>query len=300
MSGAADADGHPVPVVSSLPAVLHRGPGSVRVCPPRPFRARASSLSCIARNTYLWIIGVTTPGARPSRIRRIVFVFRAEAFRFGRYYFILVLRRHRAVSSPGPWLPASRAVRARFRRELHDLHRPREPASLHPRWRGVETARRAHRAAAPRPAIRPVGERPKIPVTSMNPVLIPDSAGCSVRALQRRAWLRYSPVVAFRCSGWRLLDQTQFWLTFKHSGQPALALAQAFRPQDTRVYFQKAQDDVRQPEKILRRWPNSATPSRSIPTTPPRKTCSARTPHPLRRQCGRPRPLRPDDGAAAA
>ncbi len=38
-----------------------------------------------------------------------------------------------------------------------------------------------------------------------------------------------------------LVDQTQFWLTLKTAGAPALAEAQRLNPADTRVYFQRAQ-----------------------------------------------------------
>jgi len=41
-----------------------------------------------------------------------------------------------------------------------------------------------------------------------------------------------------------LVDQTQFWLTLKTSGQPAFALARLINPQDTRVYFQRARQLV--------------------------------------------------------
>ena len=44
--------------------------------------------------------------------------------------------------------------------------------------------------------------------------------------------------------GLALVDQTQFWLTLKTSGQPALALAQRINPWDTRVYYQTAKQLV--------------------------------------------------------
>ena len=54
--------------------------------------------------------------------------------------------------------------------------------------------------------------------------------------------LRYGFAAALL--GLAVLDQTQFWLTLKTSGQPAFALAQLFNPQDTRVYFQRAKQLV--------------------------------------------------------
>ncbi len=44
--------------------------------------------------------------------------------------------------------------------------------------------------------------------------------------------------------GLALVDQTQYWLTLKTSGQPALTLAQQLNPQDTRVYFNRAKQLV--------------------------------------------------------
>jgi tetratricopeptide (TPR) repeat protein len=61
------------------------------------------------------------------------------------------------------------------------------------------------------------------------------------RSVAARA-TRYS--LAALLLGIAFLDQTQFWLTLKTSGQPAFALAQLINPQDTRVYFQRARQLV--------------------------------------------------------
>ncbi|HVU17884.1 MAG TPA: tetratricopeptide repeat protein [Candidatus Didemnitutus sp.] len=54
--------------------------------------------------------------------------------------------------------------------------------------------------------------------------------------------LRYGAVIALVAIA--TVDQTQFWLTLKNSGSPALAIAQIFNPEDTRIYFQRAQQLV--------------------------------------------------------
>ena len=54
--------------------------------------------------------------------------------------------------------------------------------------------------------------------------------------------LRWSLVILLL--GLALVDQAQFWLTLKTSGQPELTLAQRLNPRDTRVYFQTAKQLV--------------------------------------------------------
>ena len=54
----------------------------------------------------------------------------------------------------------------------------------------------------------------------------------------RARWLRYSLAVTLLLLA--ALDQTQFWLTLRNTGQSALALAQRINPNDTRTYFLQA------------------------------------------------------------
>jgi tetratricopeptide (TPR) repeat protein len=215
-----------------LPEVLHRVSNVVL---PATY-ASAGILAFMHCAQYLWI---TTYYARreAEADKADGNRERSEVFRFGRYYFILVLG-GLALFVPGPWL-ASRVFGHDFVESffiftaLVNLH--------HFILDGAIWKLRDGRIARLLLGRNPPGEAP-------------ESSGHEHESVFSRRWL-FGPAPAARglryafglsLLGLGLLDQTQFWLTLKHSGQPALALAQLFNPQDTRVYFQKAQEDMRQ------------------------------------------------------
>ena len=156
------------------------------------------------------------------------------AFRFGPYYLILILGGI-ALFIPGPWV-ASRLfgydlVESFFIfAALINLHHFILDGAI---WK-LRDGRIARLLLGRNP---PAGE-PDAGATAAEPSRWTWWFGPSAGA---RA-LRYGLAVGLL--GIALVDQAQFWLTLKTSGQPALALAGQINPRDTRVYFQRAKQLV--------------------------------------------------------
>ena len=159
----------------------------------------------------------------------------APAFRFGPYYFVLVLGGI-ALFLPGPWL-ASRIfghdlIESFFIfAALVNLHHFILDGAI---WK-LRDGRIARLLLGRNP---PAGEADRAPGEggARSPF------GWLLGPARAARGLRYGLGAALLALA--VLDQTQFWLTSKKSGQPALALAQLFNPQDTRVYFQRAKQLV--------------------------------------------------------
>ena len=177
---------------------------------------------------YLWI---TSYYARKERAAQQPAAGPA-GFRFGPYYLILILGGI-ALFIPGPWL-ASRVfgydlVESFFIfSALINLHHFILDGAI---WK-LRDGRIARLLLGRNP---PAGD---------------PADGAAPRS--RWAWcfgpsraarvLRYG--LAASLLGLAAVDQAQFWLTLKTSGQPALTIAQRLNPQDTRVYFQRAKQLV--------------------------------------------------------
>jgi tetratricopeptide (TPR) repeat protein len=198
-----------------------------------PTYSSAGILAFMHCAQYLWItsyyarreneaVAPAAPQARPA----------APSFRFSHYYLILIVGGI-ALFVPGPWL-ASRVfgydlVESFFIfAALVNLHHFILDGAI---WK-LRDGRIARLLLGQNP---PVDE---------HQVGHPDDA-----ARPHLGWL-FGPAPAARrlryglaagLLGLAALDQAQFWLTLKNAGPPALALAQQFNPQDTRVYFQRAQ-----------------------------------------------------------
>ena len=183
---------------------------------------------------YLWI---TSYYARKEQLAQSATAGGATAatgFRFRSYYLILILGGI-ALFIPGPWL-ASRVfgydlVESFFIfAALVNLHHFILDGAI---WK-LRDGRIARLLLGRNP---PAGE--------------PDDAA-NAAAGSRWAWcfgpspgartIRYGLAAALL--GLAVVDQAQFWLTLKTSGQPALTIAQRINPQDTRVYFQRAKQLV--------------------------------------------------------
>lgn len=155
-------------------------------------------------------------------------------FRFWPYYLILIVGGI-ALFIPGPWV-ASRVfgydlVESFFIfSALVNLH--------HFILDGAIWKLRDGRIARLLLGRNPPGLEPDAAISSPAPSRWAWFAGASTGART----LRWSLVILLL--GLALVDQAQFWLTLKTSGQPALTFAQRLNPQDTRVYFQNAKQLV--------------------------------------------------------
>jgi tetratricopeptide (TPR) repeat protein len=206
-----------------LPEILRR---TTRLELPPSYSA-AGILAFMHCAQYLWI---TTYYARREAEAEPAAADPAPRFRFGHYYLVLVLGGI-ALFLPGPWL-ASRVFGHDFIESffiftaLVNLHHFILDGAI---WR-----LRDGRIARLLLGRNPPADEPHHPEAS-------DSS--------HLGWL-FGPAPAARCLRYglgaallalALLDQTQFWLTLQNSGQPAFALAQLINPQDTRVYYQRAE-----------------------------------------------------------
>ncbi|HEY4302060.1 MAG TPA: tetratricopeptide repeat protein [Candidatus Didemnitutus sp.] len=204
-----------------LPEVLHE----TTAMDFPPTYASAGILAFMHCAQYLWI---TTYFARRE----------AEAdrgthggFRFARYYLILIAGGI-ALFVPGPWI-ASRLfghdlVESFFIfAALVNLHHFILDGAI---WK-LRDGRIARLLVGRNPPAPddPLARGDGAPVFGW---LAGSSAGARA--------LRYGAVIALFMIA--AVDQTQFWLTLKNAGSPALALAQIFNPDDTRIYFQRAQE----------------------------------------------------------
>jgi tetratricopeptide (TPR) repeat protein len=157
------------------------------------------------------------------------------SFRFGPYYFVLILGGV-ALFTPGPWL-ASRVfgydlVESFFIfAALINLHHFILDGAI---WK-LRDGRIARLLLGRNP---PADEAGSV-ANSSGPH---SRLGWLLGSTTAARLIRYTTVATLLGIG--LLDQTQFWLTLKTSGQPAFALAQLINPQDTRVYFQRAKQLV--------------------------------------------------------
>jgi len=197
-----------------------------------PTYASAGILAFMHCAQYLWI---TTYYARRESDAAGSGGKKAPAsptgFRFGHYYLVLVIGGI-ALFVPGPWL-ASRLfgydlVQSFFIfAALVNLHHFILDGAI---WK-LRDGRIARLL---------LGQNPPADDTDAPPAGAPHSPyGWLASPSAGARGLRYGLGAAL--IGLAALDQTQFWLTLKNSGSPALALAQVFNPQDTRVYFQRAQ-----------------------------------------------------------
>ncbi len=184
---------------------------------------------------YLWITSYYARKERLAQSAKGDNATAAAGFRFGPYYLVLILGGI-ALFIPGPWL-ASRVfgydlVESFFIfAALINLHHFILDGAI---WK-LRDGRIARLLLGRNP---PAG----------------DPADASVSPATRSYWawwagpstgariVRYGLAVGLL--GVAFIDQTQFWLTLKTSGQRALALAQQINPQDTRVYFQRAKQLV--------------------------------------------------------
>jgi tetratricopeptide (TPR) repeat protein len=199
-----------------------------------PTYASAGVLAFMHCAQYLWITTyyarreaeAVAPAGKKSRRAT------PSTFRLGRYYLILVLGGI-ALFVPGPWL-ASRVfgydlVESFFIfAALVNLHHFILDGAI---WK-LRDGRIARLLLGQNP---PANEVP-----APDPAAPPAShLGWLFGPARAARFLRYG--LALALVGLAALDQTQFWLTLKNAGSPALALAQIFNPEDTRVYFQRAQ-----------------------------------------------------------
>ncbi len=172
----------------------------------------------------------------------------AKPFRFGAYYLVLVVGGI-ALFIPGPWL-SSRVfgydlVESFFIfAALINLHHFILDGAI---WK-LRDGRIARL------------------LLGRNPPAVDRADAAVIAPTSRWAWW-IGPSAGARAIRWGLvigllalaaIDQAQFWLTLKTSGQPALTLAQQLNPQDTRVYFQRAKQlagtgDTKAAMKELRR-----------------------------------------------
>ena len=207
-----------------LPELLHE---TTRLEFP-PTYSSAGILAFMHCAQYLWITtyyerrGAAGTAPTPA----------APRFRFGHYYLLLIVGGI-ALFVPGPWL-ASRVfghdlVESFFIfAALINLHHFILDGAI---WklRDGRIARLllGQNPSADDPTEAAVGGAARPPL------------GWLFGASSAARGLRYG--LGAGLLGIAAVDQTQFWLTLKNSGGPALALAQLLNPSDTRVYFQRAQ-----------------------------------------------------------
>lgn len=175
---------------------------------------------------YLWI---TTYYARREAGADPAAAGAAARFRFGRYYLVMILGGI-ALFLPGPWL-ASRVLGHDFFESfliftaLVNLHHFILDGAI---WR-LRDGRIARLLLGRNPPV----DDPHHPAGSASSHL-----GWLFGPAPAARGVRYAFGAALVALA--LVDQTQFWLTTRSSGQPALALAQLINPQDTRVYLERS------------------------------------------------------------
>jgi len=211
-------------------------PEVLRVTTDLEFPATYSSAGILAFMhcaQYLWI---TSYYARKERLAGSASGVAAKTtaepgFRFLPYYFVLVLGGI-ALFTPGPWL-SSRLfghdlVESFFIfAALINLHHFILDGAI---WK-LRDGRIARLLLGRNPPGADPGE-------------IPVEAGPHSRLRWLLAPTITARVIRYSLAAFllaiALVDQTQFWLTLKTSGEPAFAFAQLLNPRDTRVYFQRA------------------------------------------------------------
>ena len=182
---------------------------------------------------YLWITSYYAKKESPA-VAAAVGASQPAGFRFWPYYLILIVGGI-ALFIPGPWV-ASRVfgydlVESFFIfAALVNLH--------HFILDGAIWKLRDGRIARLLLGRNPPGVDPADAAAATAPSRWAWFAGPSTGART----LRWSLVVLLL--GLALVDQVQFWLTLKNSGQPSLTIAQRLNPQDTRVYYQTARQLV--------------------------------------------------------
>lgn len=194
-----------------------------------PSYSSAGILAFMHCAQYLWI--TTYYARREAEAAGPAAAGPAPRFQFGQYYLILLLGGI-ALFVPGPWL-ASRV----FGHDLFEsffiftalvnLHHFILDGAI---WR-LRDGRIARLLLGHNPpADEPHHAAQGAGTSHLGWIFGPATAA---------RWLRYA--LGAGLVGLALLDQTQFWLTLRTSGQPAFAVAQLINPQDTRVYFQRAE-----------------------------------------------------------
>jgi len=197
-----------------------------------PTYASAGILAFMHCAQYLWI---TTFYARRESETAPAVPSSGTAFRFARYYLVLVLGGI-ALFLPGPWF-ASRVfghdlVESLFIfSALVNIHHFILDGAI---WK-LRDGRIARLLLGRNP---PVDEATRAPAENQ----AASALGWLLGPARAARGLRYGLGAALLALA--VLDQTQFWLTQKNSDQPALALAQLVNPQDTRVYFNRAKSLV--------------------------------------------------------